>query len=204
VIWTCSPCATSLIAGQPSDLDLLCGATAGFTVTPDAAAGAVTYQWRRNLVPLANSSRISGVNTQTLSIDNACDADSGYYDVVLSNGTIVEPSRLARLGITTTTAVGGAPEGPQRAFTLLAAGPNPFQRSTSFRYTAERPQRVRIVIYDVAGERIRTLADGVLAGSGIVTWDGRSAVGARMPAGIYFLRAESGSYSESRRLVLIQ
>jgi hypothetical protein len=203
-IWTCVPCATSLVAGQPSDLDVACGATAVFTVTADPRAGPVTYQWRRNLVPLANSSHISGADTQTLSIDNACHADSGYYDVVLSNGTIVEPSRPARLGITTTTAVEGALEGPQRTFTLLAAGPNPFQRGTSFRYAVGSPRHVRIAIYDVAGERVRTLADGVLAGWGTVTWDGRSAIGSQMPAGIYFLRAESGSFSESRRLVLIK
>ena len=130
VIWTVAPCTTSLIAVQPVDLDVACGATATFSVTPDPGAGSPSYQWRRNAVPLANSSHVTGVTTPTLMIDSACDADFGYYDVVLDNGTIVEPSRLARLGVTATTDAEGAPEGPQRIFTLLAAGPNPSREAS--------------------------------------------------------------------------
>jgi hypothetical protein len=204
LIWTCSPCQTSLVAGQPADLDVACGATASFTVTPAQGAGAVTYQWRRDLTPLENSGHIAGATTPTLSISNACHADSGYYDVVLSNGSIVEPSRLARLGITSTTGVDGALEAPRSPIALSAAGPNPFRGSTSFRYALASPGRATISIYDITGARIRTLADGVLTGSGTVTWDGRTAAGVQVPAGIYFVQAESGSFRESRRIALLR
>jgi len=202
--WTCSQCPSSLIGGQPRDLTVACGGTAVFSVTPLVPPGTLSYQWRRNLMPLSNNGHVTGATTQTLTIDNACVADSGYYDVVLSDGTIIEPSRLARLRVDTATGVEGPTGAPQRAFSIVAAGPTPFESGTSFRYAAAKPQHATIAIYNAAGARIASLADGVLAGSGTLTWDGRTGAGARAPAGIYFLRAEAGSFRESRKIVLLK
>jgi hypothetical protein len=47
----------------------------------------------------------------------------------------------------------------------------------------------QVGVYDVAGRRLVTLANGVMpAGSQELRWDGRDAQGARVPAGIYFVR----------------
>jgi len=44
----------------------------------------LTYQWRRNSVPLNNGGNISGVDTPTLIINPATSADVNTYDVVIS------------------------------------------------------------------------------------------------------------------------
>jgi hypothetical protein len=204
LIWTCLPCQTSLIGTQPRGITVACGGTAVFSVTPTAGLTGLTFQWRRNLVPLTNSSHIAGATTQTLTINNACSADSAYYDVLLSDGTILEPSRLARLNISTISGVETPSGGPQRAFSIEAAGPNPFSGNTSFHYAAAKPLNSTIAIYNAAGARIRLLAAGVVFGSGTVTWDGRMESGVRAPAGIYFLRVEAGSIRESRKVVLLR
>lgn len=208
IIWTCTPCTTTLVASHPRAATIACGGTAVFTVTPTAGQTGLTYQWRRNLVPIGNGGNISGATTQTLTVNNACYADTGYYDVVVTNtgggGTIVEPSQLAHLGITTVSAAGPPSEGPARAFSIRVAGPNPFSGRMSFRYNAAMPQRATIAIYNAAGARVRTLTQGVVSGSGMVTWDGNLDSGARAPAGIYFLRAEAGSIRESQKIVLIR
>ncbi len=204
VIWTCLPCITTLIWTPPQDQTVACGGTAVFSVVPTGPLAGLTYQWRRNLVPLTDNGHVSGATTQTLTINNACDADAGHYDVVLSDGTILEPSQLARLTMTTVTAVEVLAEGPARPFSIQAAGPNPFSGSMSFRYAAAVPQHVTITIYNASGARVRSLKQGVVSGSGTVTWDGDTDAGTRAPAGIYFLRAEAGSIRESRKIVLVR
>jgi hypothetical protein len=205
IIWTCHPCITTLIWAPPQDQTVACGGTAVFTVQPTSPNGPLTYQWRRNLVPLTDNGHIAGATTQTLTINNACDADLGYYDVVLSDGSIIEPSQLARLSVNTTiSGVEAPPEGPRSAFSIKVAGPNPFSGRMSFRYNAAMPQRATIAIYNAAGVKIRTLAQGMVSGSGTVTWDGDLESGVRAPAGIYFLRVEAGSIRESKKIVLVR
>ena len=205
IIWTCQPCITTLIWTPPRDQTVGCGATAVFTVQPTVPAPAtLTYQWRRNLVPLVNDGHFAGVSTPMLTISNACTADDGYYDVVLSDGTIVEPSQLARLAVVTTTGVESGEEASPLAFSVGPAGPNPFLGGTSIRYSTATPRRASIVVYNAAGAKVRSLVDDILSGSGVVTWDGTTQGGVRAPSGIYFLRVEAGSVRESRKVVLLR
>ncbi len=183
---------------------MACGGTAVLSVNPTVPHGPLTYQWRRNMIPLTDTGHIAGATTPTLTVNNACDADSGRYDVVVSDGTIVQPSRLARLRVATTTSVNDDPVGLQRPFSLEVTGPNPFGRSTSFRYSMAKPQQIAIDIYNATGAKIRSLSRGLATGSGTVTWDGNTNSGSRAPAGIYFLRFEAGNALESRKVVLLR
>jgi hypothetical protein len=201
MIWTCSQCS-SFIGVQPADLDVPCNTDAIFCVTP--ATGGLTYQWRRNLVPLVNSAHFSGATTACLTIHDACDPDTGYYDVVVSDGSVNEPSRLAHLGITGTTGVG---TGPSTALSLLrldAAAPNPFRTSTSCRFNAPRPFVARVTIHDATGRMVYQFSDQVLSGPGTLSWDGRTVSGSLAPAGLYFLRVMSEAGAQVRRLALLR
>jgi len=205
IIWTCTPCTATLIRSHPPDRTVACGGTATFSVAPTTPVpSGLTYQWRKNLAPLANGGNLGGVTTPTLTISSACTSDEGYYDVVLSNGTIVEPSRLAHLVVITGVTGVDETETGQRLFSFESAGPNPFSAKTSFRYTATRPQYARIAIYTVAGSLVRSLVDGTVSGVGTVTWDGTTRAGSRAPAGIYFMRVDAGSNRETRKVVLLR
>ncbi len=93
---------------------------------------------------------------------------------------------------------------PQRAFSLEAAGPNPFGGSTSFRYSMAKPVQVTIDIYNAAGAKVRSLTKGLMSGSGTSSWDGTTSTGMRAPAGIYFVKFRAGSVQESRKVVLLK
>jgi hypothetical protein len=69
----------------PSDLSLCSGADAMFSVT---ASGAPTllYQWRMGGAPLSDGGRVSGSATNALTISATVPADSGSYDVVVTDG----------------------------------------------------------------------------------------------------------------------
>lgn len=62
-----------------------------------------------------------------------------------------------------------------------------------------------VAIYDVAGRQIRTLASGTYAtGVERVTWDGRDSHGRLVSSGIYFIRATSGSSTQTKKLVIVR
>jgi hypothetical protein len=65
--------------------------------------------------------------------------------------------------------------------------------------------RVRVAVYNVQGQLVRTLADEVLeAGVHSRRWDGRAEGGSRVSGGIYFCTLESNRGSDSRKLVLLR
>lgn len=74
---------------------------------------------------------------------------------------------------------------------LLQNTPNPVDLGTeiSFRLSQSRP--IALVVYDVRGAEVRTLASGEhAAGAHTILWDGRDANGDRVPAGQYIYRLE--------------
>src|SRR5689334_4312538 len=87
---------TPLVATQPAAQTKPLGTTTSFSVSTNSplssysATTASTFQWRRNLVNLTNGGRISGVTTSQLTISNTAYADTGFYDVVVTQGTTVE------------------------------------------------------------------------------------------------------------------
>ena len=62
--------------------------------------------------------------------------------------------------------------------------------------------RVQVNIYDVAGRKVRTLADRVFpAGEAKLVWDGTDDGGAKVGRGVYFVRS-SNDKSTGRIIVL--
>lgn len=201
--FTCLPCQNPLIIGQPIDRTVACDASSAvFSVTTSVPPAQLTFEWRRNGVPLVASAHVSGVSSPTLTIHDACTADIGAYDVRVSQATIVEHSRAARLDPNSTTDVEPAPLAAG-VVSLEMAGPSPFRGATSFRYAASGTTEATIAIYDVSGAKVRTLADRVVAGTGVLTWDGKTGEGNRVPAGIYFVRIDAGTLHGSRKVVLL-
>ena len=90
------------------------------------------------------------------------------------------------------------------AFRLGAGVPNPFRQATLIRYDVPAPGgRVSIVLYDLTGRRVRTLAaDHELPGFRSVRWDGRDDSGRPVAAGVYLCAMRAPGYAASRKLVL--
>ncbi len=66
----------------------------------------------------------------------------------------------------------------------------------------ERPADGRVEIFDLAGRRVRTLADGALpAGATVLAWDGRTAVGAKAGPGVYFARLTTPTFVRTVRVL---
>ena len=60
-------------------------------------------------------------------------------------------------------------------------------------------------IYNVAGQRVRRLAQGRReAGRYSSVWDGRDAAGRPLGNGLYFVRLETEAFSQVRKLMLLE
>lgn len=83
--------------------------------------------------------------------------------------------------------------------------PNPFNPTTTIRYRLGSASEVSIVIYNVLGQKIRTLTHGVRQTEGLhtIVWDGRHSDGRAVGSGTYFCRiATHAGYSRTMRMSL--
>jgi hypothetical protein len=91
------------------------------------------------------------------------------------------------------------------SFALDAVYPNPFADRTTLSFSLAEPGLVTLTVYDVQGRRVATLADRTMAaGAHRVTWDGRSADGRSLPAGVYVVRIVSDAGAATAKLTLLR
>jgi hypothetical protein len=95
--------------------------------------------------------------------------------------------------------------GTPARFSLGQNHPNPFNPETQIRYALPRDSEVKLFIYNVLGQRIRTLvAEHQTAGYREIVWDGRNDAGDGVASGIYFYRLRADDYDEIRKMVMLK
>ena len=81
------------------------------------------------------------------------------------------------------------------AYALQQNYPNPFNPTTSIAYTVKDPGPVQVRVFNIRGQLVRELANGVQsAGPHSVMWDGCDANGLQVPSGTYLCSMEAGNY----------
>lgn len=92
------------------------------------------------------------------------------------------------------------------AVTLLERNrPNPFSGSTELAYQLAAAGRVTIALYNVAGQKVRTLVDREqLPGRYGLRWDGRDDRGRSVAAGVYVCRLAAPGTSQVRKLTVVR
>jgi hypothetical protein len=91
------------------------------------------------------------------------------------------------------------------SFELHQNYPNPFNPETIIRYDIPRAGYVRISVYNMLGEVIRTLVNGHKSlGSHEVRWNGKDDSGNQVVSGVYVYTIESGNFKKSRKMTLLK
>jgi hypothetical protein len=94
-------------------------------------------------------------------------------------------------------------EVPDR-WSVELAGRNPSSAAVAVALAVPNPTSVSVVVYDVAGRRVRGLQDGALdPGYYTLTWDRSRDGGGRVATGVYFVRVESPEFRATRKVVLL-
>ena len=83
--------------------------------------------------------------------------------------------------------------------------PNPFNSATQIAYHLSSPGPVRLVIYNVLGQPVRTLVDQFqAAGSYQVQWDARDQRGVSLSSGVYITRLSYPGGEQTQRLLYLK
>jgi hypothetical protein len=83
--------------------------------------------------------------------------------------------------------------------------PNPFSGQTTISYQLAAEGKVRISVYNVAGQLVRTLLDEhQMTGRYSVAWDGKDQAGRKAAAGLYFYQMQTPDRTLTRRMALIR
>ena len=92
------------------------------------------------------------------------------------------------------------------SFALHAIHPNPTRAGATIRFDVPRGGgSVALRVYDAQGRCVRVLAEGRLEpGRRTLMWDGRDTRGARASSGIYFVRLSAGSFTGTRKLLVLE
>jgi hypothetical protein len=106
--------------------------------------------------------------------------------------------RDATLGTTRITLGAGRP------FAFAISGGNPFSKRTTLSYTLPHADFVRVEVYSVAGQKVRTLVNRLdAAGTHTVDFALREGSSPLLP-GVYLVRMSSGTFRKTLRVVGIE
>lgn len=83
--------------------------------------------------------------------------------------------------------------------------PNPFNAGTVIRFALPEASKVRVSVYNVLGQTVKTLADQEMdAGYQSVSWDGRDDNGNVAASGVYFYRIAANMFNETKKMTLLK
>ena len=93
-----------------------------------------------------------------------------------------------------------------QSFELMQNFPNPFNPITSISVRLPRESRIRLEVYSILGQQIKTLADAsVSAGIHTFMWDGTDESGRAVATGVYLYRLiGDGRVIESKKMMFIK
>jgi hypothetical protein len=87
-----------------------------------------------------------------------------------------------------------------KEFTLYQNHPNPFNPSTKIKYSLPKPETVKIEVYNIIGQKIKTLLNKPMpAGHHEVEFNGQN-----LSSGVYLYRIEAGAWQDVKKMVLIK
>lgn len=97
---------------------------------------------------------------------------------------------------------------PQR-FDLQQNYPNPFNPSTTIKFAVEKTAFADVAVYNVIGQKVKTLAAEVLTpGFYTTTWNGTDDNGQSVTTGVYFVRmsaiGDNAEFTALRKLLLLK
>ncbi len=105
------------------------------------------------------------------------------------------------------TGVAGKPETGNRIteFRLSQNAPNPFAKVTTISYQLPRAGQIKLNIYNIAGQLVKTLVTGEQpAGSYTLRWDRKDNNNKQVSAGVYIYRLSTGNNTQSRKMLVLK
>jgi hypothetical protein len=147
-----------------------------------------------------------GTRPQVVNLDTCRDDRNGPMAMTDPLGEITITPKFIHGSITILHVVGIGQEQPiPFEYALKQNYPNPFNPETNIEFSLAKEQNVSLVVFNLLGQQVRTLANSSLgAGDHVAHWDGRNDNGANVPSGIYFYRISTPEFSQTNKMVLVR
>ncbi len=82
--------------------------------------------------------------------------------------------------------------------------PNPFNPSTKIKFSIPKAGKVKLTVYDVLGRKVAELANGYYQRGTYAVDFNANAQGRKLASGVYIYRIEAGTFSKSRKMMLVK
>jgi hypothetical protein len=82
--------------------------------------------------------------------------------------------------------------------------PNPFNPTTSIRFTLPAAGAYTLTVYDIAGRSVWKSNGSGSVGPNSVVWNGVDSRGSSVASGVYFYKLTSGTFSQTRKMTLMK
>ncbi len=90
-------------------------------------------------------------------------------------------------------------------YSLSQNFPNPFNPSTQISYSLSKNTGVELVIYNVLGEKVKTLVNEFQTiGQKVIVWNGLDDRRAAVSSGVYFFQLTAGVFQQSKKMILLR
>jgi len=90
-------------------------------------------------------------------------------------------------------------------FALQQNYPNPFNPTTRISYTLPKAMLAEVAVYDILGQRVKTLvSEEQHAGDHYTRWDGTNVTGNQVASGVYFCRLVAGDRQLVTKMMLMR
>lgn len=97
------------------------------------------------------------------------------------------------------------PQVPAFKTAINSVYPNPFNPSTTIRYSLDSAQPVDLAVYNLKGQRVKTLAkDSKTAGNHSVVWNGLDESGRPVSSGVYLVRLSTRTRQQTQKITIIK
>jgi len=131
--------------------------------------------------------------------------DKGDYDPAFSNNgqNIAWASFTDESLLQSNNKMSKTNETTTNVFELKQNHPNPFSSETAIDFPLAKPSHITLVIYNAAGQKVKTLADADReAGNYSIKWNGKGEGNTPLATGLYLCQLQNGDNVQVRKLSL--
>ncbi|MGB4309572.1 MAG: carboxypeptidase regulatory-like domain-containing protein [Candidatus Cloacimonadaceae bacterium] len=128
------------------------------------------------------------------------------YQTMIKTNVIIHQDQLTMLNIVLRRGTAADdPQFPVVATALNGNYPNPFNPETTIRYSVKEAGRVKLEVYNIKGQLVRTLVDkDHTTGCYTRVFDARDNRGRSISSGVYLVRMSAPGYQKTFRIMLMK
>lgn len=205
----------SIISGPAGHADTLAFHN-GSAITLFTAMNATAQKhfWRssNSAAAMCASARFGVGKVVGIGDSSPADDSTGNSGNTLYDGWSEGEDSIVFLNATAWLAAGGTMGVAETLITALPKGayllqnkPNPFCRETEISYQTTGQSMVKLGVYNISGQLVKTLADEVeTPGFHQIRWNGRDSKGQLLPNGVYVYRLKTGSMTITKKMILVR